>query len=111
MSAVIDDVDMIRVLNDKFRSTFIGGVVHLDTAIVDMPWQAQETICDIVRTYSLFDDREHREGEFGFDGERYSFIILYHRRGMSDEIPDPSNPRTTLRVLHIRKHDPSEDYT
>jgi len=96
----------IRLLNDKFRKTFVGGIVQLSPTIDLLSWQEQEYICDLVQTYCLFDeveDPDHKEGSFVHNNCTYTFAITYHDRYMSGDIPDPENPRTTLRVLTIHQ--------
>lgn len=97
---------IIRKLNDKFRQTFIGGIVSLTPALDRLPWSKQKEIFDLVQSYCLFDDDNDPHGEHDcgcvtYDGEKYVFKIDYYDKHMRGGSPDATNPRVTTRVMTI----------
>lgn len=96
----------IQRLNDKFRRTFIGGIVSVTPAVDALHPSKQEDIFDLVQMYCLFDENndphgEHDYGSFTYEGIRYAFKIDYYDKHMRGHSPDPASPRHTTRVMTI----------
>jgi len=95
--------DSIRVLNDNFRSTYVGGQVVMTAGVNELPLDTKARVLLAVQSFSNFtkDNDPHREHDFGsleIQGETYFFKMdLY-------EEPDVKNPNgdpVVTRVLTI----------
>lgn len=102
--------DRIRVLNDNFRSTFVGGRLLLTTTVADLTIEVKARLLLTVQSYNTFsaDNDPHREHDFGaveIDGENYFWKIDYYDLTESFGSEDPSDPEQTSRVLTIMRAD------
>lgn len=98
--------DRIRVLNDNFRTTFIGGRLLTTAGVADLPVDAKARLFLAVQSFSDFnaDNDPHREHDFGeieLEGERYFFKLDYYDLDCRFGSEDPSDPKRTTRVLTI----------
>lgn len=96
----------IRLLNDQFRHTFVGGRIIATQGIVEQFHKDVQTVLELVRNYAEFgeDNDPHGEHDFGaFDymGHKIFWKIDYYDRRMEMGSPDPADPRQTTRVLTI----------
>ena len=106
MTQTIVKTDRIRLLNDNFRSTFIGGQVVMTAGVNDLPLDAKAKVLLMVRAFSEFgeDDDPHGEHDFGsfeVGGEKFFWKIDYYDRECWYGSEDPSDPAKTTRVLTI----------
>ncbi len=102
--------DAIRVLNDNFRATFIGGRVLMTAGVDALPIDTKARVLLAVQSFSNFtnDNDPHREHDFGsfeIEGETYFFKIDYYALEMDGGSEDPADPEKTTRVLTIMRAD------
>ena len=98
------------VLNDNFRSTFIGGQVVMTAGVNALPLDTKARVLLAVQSFSNFttDNDPHREHDFGsfeIEGETYFFKIDYYALDMDGGSEDPADPEKTTRVLTIMRAD------
>jgi hypothetical protein len=102
--------DRIRVLNDNFRSTFVGGRVMITAGVSALPADTQARLLVAVQSFSNFtnDNDPHHEHDFGvieLEGERYYFKLDYYDLQCRFGSEDPSDPAQTTRVLTVMRAD------
>jgi hypothetical protein len=100
------DRDKIRVLNDNFRTTFIGGQLYLTIGVAELPIDVKAQALLLVKTFKDFtgDNDPHREHDFGsFEvaAEKFFWKIDYYDLDRRYGSEDPSDPEKTTRVLTI----------
>jgi uncharacterized protein DUF3768 len=105
-----DNADRIRVLNDNFRSTFVGGRLFMTIGVDALPVDTKARVLLAVQSFSNFteDNDPHREHDFGsleIEGETYFFKIDYFALDMIGGSEDPADPEKTTRVLTIMRAD------
>ena len=96
----------IRVLNDNFRSTFLGGRVVMTAGVNELALDIKAKALLIVRAFSEFGEDndphgEHDFGSFEVAGEKFFWKIDYYDRDCRFGSEDPSDPDKTTRVLTI----------
>jgi hypothetical protein len=102
--------DRIRVLNDNFRSTFVGGRVLTSAGVAELPIATKARLFLAVQSFSNFtkDNDPHGEHDFGaieLEGERYFFKLDYYDVDMHYGSESPADPNVTTRVLTIMRAD------
>ena len=105
-----DAAARVRVLNDNFRSTFVGGRVLMTASVNQLPIDTQARIILAVQRFADFstDNDPHREHDFGsfeIEGEKYFWKIDYYALDMNGGSADPADPAKTTRVLTIMRAD------
>ena len=98
--------DGIRVLNDNFRTTFLGGRVVLTSGVSELPIDTKAKLLLMVKTFDAFTNnndpyREHDFGHVELDGETFYWKIDYYDPDCRYGSEDPSDPEKTTRVLTI----------
>jgi hypothetical protein len=98
--------DAIRVLNDNFRSTFIGGQMFMTAGMSELPLDVKANVFLKVKSFSAFDKDndphgEHDFGSFEVAGETFFWKIDYYDCDCRGGSEDPANPDITTRVLTI----------
>ena len=107
----IDNVRRIRLLNDNFRSTFVGGQVVMTAGVNALPIDTKARVLLAVQSFSNFtkDNDPHGEHDFGsieIEGETYFFKVDYYALDMTVRLRKPSGSRAvTTRVLTIMRAD------
>ena len=106
----IDNVRRIRLLNDNFRSTFVGGQVVMTAGVDALPIDTKARVLLAVQSFSNFtkDNDPHREHDFGnlkVEGESYFFKVDYYALDMEAGAEEPADPNVTTRVLTIMRAD------
>jgi hypothetical protein len=96
----------IRVLNDNFRSTFIGGQVVMTVGVSELPLDVKANVLLMVKSFSAFnkDNDPHGEHDFGsfeFAGEKFFWKIDYYDQDCCHGSEDPGDPDKTTRVLTV----------
>lgn len=96
----------IRVLNDNFRSTFIGGQVVLTAGVSQLPLDVKAKAILMVKTFKDFTNdndpyREHDFGSFEIIDQTFFWKIDYYDPKCESGSEDPSDPTKTTRVLTI----------
>jgi Protein of unknown function (DUF3768) len=109
-TAAPSKTDRIRVLNDNFRSTFVGGRVLVTAGVRSLPLDANARVLLAVQSFSNFskDNDPHREHDFGnfeIEGETYFWKIDYYDPEVRFGSEDPADPEKTTRVLTIMRAD------
>jgi len=94
------------VLNDNFRSTFIGGQVVLSAGVADLPLGVRAQVVLKVQNYADFTPDndpygEHDFGSFEVAGETFFWKIDYYDLRCEFGSEDPADPEKTTRVLTI----------
>jgi len=102
--------DRIRVLNDNFRSTFVGGRLQTTAGVAALPIDTKARLLLAVQSFSNFtkDNDPHGEHDFGaieLEGETYFWKIDYYDLDCRYGSEDPSDPEQTTRVLTIMRPD------
>jgi hypothetical protein len=102
--------DRIRVLNDNFRSTFIGGRVVITRGVDELPLDIKARVLLAVQTFDKFDGdndphHEHDFGIFQIEGTTYYFKLDYYSLDMQGGSEDPADPEMTARVMTIMRSD------
>jgi hypothetical protein len=102
--------DRIRLLNDNFRSTFMGGQVVMTAGVAALLLDVQAHVLIQVQRFADFnaDNDPHGEHDFGrfeVDGETYFFKVEYYSPDMQGGSEDPADPQKTTRVLTIMRAD------
>src|SRR4029077_2821194 len=100
----------IRVLNDNFRTTFIGGQVVMTSGVAALPIDVKARVLLATQSFKDFDEgndpyREHDFASFEVDGENYFFKVDYYAPDMQHGSEDPGDPEKTTRVLTIMRAD------
>jgi hypothetical protein len=108
--AAIKKSDRIRVLNDNFRSTFVGGQMFMTAGVNALQIDTKASVLLAVQSFSNFttDNDPHGEHDFGnfeIQGETYFFKIDYYALDMDGGSEDPADPEKTTRVLTIMRAD------
>ncbi len=106
----IDNVSRIRLLNDNFRSTFVGGRVVMTAGVDALPSDTKACVLLAVRSFSNFtkDNDPHHEHDFGsieLEGETYFWKIDYYDPDIRFGSESPEDPTVTTRVLTIMRAD------
>jgi len=96
----------IRVLNDNFRSTFIGGQVVMSAGVADLPMGTRAQVVLKVQSFADFNADndpygEHDFGSFEVAGESFFWKIDYYDSRCEFGSEDPADPEKTTRVLTI----------
>ncbi len=102
----VSECRKIRVLNDNFRSTFIGGRVVLTSGVSELPIDVKARALLMVQAFKDFtaDNDPHGKHDFGsFEvaGERFFWKIDCYDLDSQYGSEDPSDPEKTARVLTI----------
>lgn len=103
------NADRIRVLNDNFRTTFVGGRINMTIGVSELPLDSKARLILAVQRFDQFDKdndphREHDFGEIEIDGENYFWKIDYYAPDLRMGAEHPEEPETT-RVLTIMRAD------
>lgn len=106
MTQMTVSADRIRVLNDNFRSTFIGGQVVMTAGVSELPLDVRAQVLLAVKAFSAFGKDndpygEHDFGSFEVAGEKFFWKIDYYDAQCRYGSEDPSDPDITTRVLTI----------
>ena len=106
MTQVAPSAERIRVLNDNFRSTFVGGQVLVTAGVSELPMDVKANALLMVKSFNEFtrDNDPYGEHDFGFfeiAGDTFYWKIDYYDADCQHGSEDPSDPQKTTRVLTI----------
>lgn len=106
MTEVATKTRNIRVLNDNFRATFLGGRVMLTQGVNELPLDVKAQALLTVQSFEDFtgDNDPHGEHDFGsfeIAGETFFWKIDYYDLECQFGAEDPSDPEKTTRILTI----------
>jgi hypothetical protein len=109
-SATPRKADRIRLLNDNFRTTFVGGQVVMTQGVAELPIVEKARVLLTVQGFAAFDAEndphgEHDFGSFELAGETYFFKVDYYSPDLNGGSEDPADPEQTTRVLTIMRAD------
>lgn len=98
--------DRVRELNDKFRSTFVGGVVTLTQGMEEQCRELKAEVLRRIREFKHFNEDndphgEHDFGSFNIGGSRFFWKIDYYDRDLLNGSEDPADTSKTTRVLTV----------
>jgi Protein of unknown function (DUF3768) len=98
--------DRIRMLNDTFRRSFMGGTVVVTAGFESVSADRRHTILARIRAFDQFneDNDPHGEHDFGLieDGDvRCFWKIDYYDTDTELMSPDPADSTVTTRVLTV----------
>jgi len=96
----------IRLLNDNFRSTFIGGRVVMSAGVAELPLGTKAQVLLRVQKFSTFNVKndphgEHNFGSFSLAGQKFFWKIDYYDLQCEFGSEDPADAAKTTRVLTI----------
>jgi hypothetical protein len=96
----------VRVLNDNFRVTFLGGKVMLTQGVNELPLDVKANVLLMVQRFDRFtkDNDPYGEHDFGcfeFAGDTFYWKIDYYDSTCQSGSEDPGDPEKTTRVLTI----------
>jgi hypothetical protein len=97
---------IIRALNDDFRSSMFGGRVVETMGVYSLPHEVRQNALQRVRTFSNFEDdndphQEHDAGFFELEDHRFMWKIDYYDEVCEYGSEDPTDPSKTTRVLTV----------
>jgi hypothetical protein len=103
------DGHTIRVLNDNFRSTFVGGQVLVTIGVNALPLDIKARLILAVQSFSNFTQDndpygQHDFGDIELEGEQYFWKIDYYAPEMRSGAENAALPETA-RVLTIMRAD------
>ena len=112
MSSVADrsQAQRIRLLNDNFRTTFMGGRIVTTAGVAELPLDVKAHVLLQVQRFADFnaDNDPHGEHDFGsfeIGGVTFFFKIDYYSPDLDGGSEDPAVPDKTTRVLTIMRAD------
>jgi hypothetical protein len=96
----------IKELNDRFRSTFVGGVVTLTHGMNALCREVRAEVLRRVRAFDHFNQdndphQEHDYGSFVIAGQRFFFKIDYYDHELQNGSENPADTSETTRVLTV----------
>ena len=100
--------EIIRKLNDAFRTSMSGGKVVMTSGVAALGDQQVTRLYRLVRSFDQFDDcndphGEHDFGAFDDDGQKFFWKIDYYDAELKFGSEDPADPKHTTRVLTLMK--------
>lgn len=106
MTNVAGRAERIRVLNDNFRTTLIGGQVLISAGVSELPMDIKAEALLAVRSFTDFTGGndpygEHDFGSFEVAGDTFYWKIDYYDLDCQFGSEDPTDPEKTTRVLTI----------
>ena len=109
-TVALKPADRIRILNDNFRTMFIGGQIVMTQGVAELPLDLKARIILVVQSFGNFDAEndphgEHDFGSFELAGETYFFKVDYYSPDLTSGSEDPADPEKTTRVLTIMRGD------
>jgi hypothetical protein len=105
-----DPIPLVRALNDRFRATFVGGLVVVPEGVKALGDDAKRRLLAKVRSFDAFspDNDPYGEHDFGavdVDGAWFFFKIDYYDPLLEGHSTDKADPFVTTRVLTIMRAD------
>jgi hypothetical protein len=109
-TATLKKAKSIRLLNDNFRTTFVGGKVVMTPGVAELPVDEKARVLLTVQGFTDFEAEndphgEHDFGSFELAGETYFFKVDYYSPALKGGSEDPADPEQTTRVLTIMRAD------
>ena len=103
---MLNNTDKIKLLNNNFRRSFIGGKVLTTIGIRSKPVEDVSRILAKVRSFNKFNKAnnvygENDYGSFAFKGDVIIWKIDYYDKNYEFLSDNPADPTITNRVLTI----------
>lgn len=107
-----DKLARIRELNDKLRTTGIGGKIMMTRSVANLPEFIRHRALKLMREFDDFNlnnDPHHEHDCFSFKESGYTFMVKidYYDKSLEFGSEDPANPDVTTRVCNLML---AEDY-
>jgi Protein of unknown function (DUF3768) len=101
-------VDKIRELNDRLRTTFMGGSLILTAGVQALDLPTRKRLLQAIRDFDDFseDNNPHAERDFvsvEVSNVKYFAKIDYYAPDMEHGSEDPADPNKTRRVMTIMR--------
>ena len=98
--------EAVRVLNDNFRTTFIGGQVLMTSGVNELPVDVKAQALLMVKDFKEFTTNNDPYGEHDFGvieigDQTVYWKIDYYDQNCQFGSEDPADPEKTTRVLTI----------
>ena len=92
----MSDTEKIRLLNDAFRRTLVGGRVMMTAGVDALPVTTKGEILREVRTFDKFDEgndphHEHDFGKIEVAGNEIFWKIDYYDKTLDNGSEDPAH--------------------
>jgi hypothetical protein len=105
-----DPIPIVRALNDRFRATFVGGLVVVTEGVKALDENAKRRLLAKVRSFDAFSPEDDPYGEHDFgavevDGEWFFFKIDYFDPLLEGHSANAADPSVTTRVLTVMRGD------
>ena len=103
-------INPVAILNDRLRTTFLGGQVLLTEGIQALSEIDKRAVLQAVQAYNDFSEESDPYGEHDFgllivNNQRYMFKVDYYDLALEYRSEDPADPAKTKRVLTILRAD------
>jgi hypothetical protein len=107
---VTDATNIVKDLNDRFRATFVGGLVVVTPGVAALDADVKRRLLAKVRTFDAFSPENDPYGEHDFGAvevgdKRFFFKIDYFDPLLRGHSPNKADPLVTARVLTIMRAD------
>ena len=104
------DAVSLAKLNDRFRQSFIGGLIVTTPGVRDLSHSTRASVLAAVRGFDDFSKdndpySEHDFGAFEVDGDKYFWKIDYYDSTYERSSPDPLDLSVTRRVMTVMRAD------
>lgn len=104
------NMNPIAILNDAFRTTFIGGIVVLTAGVQTLDEAEQRAVLQAVQSFTDFTEdndpyQEHDCAVFVVNNKRYLFKIDYYDLNLEYGSENPEDPSLTKRVMTVMSAD------
>jgi hypothetical protein len=105
-SSINTQPERIRALNDKLRTSGIGGDIIITRGVHALPPDTVLAVIAAVQSFNAFTAANDPYGEHDFallevGDQRVMFKIDYYNLALSGHSPDAADPAVTRRVLTI----------
>ena len=105
-AAIGKRIAKIRELNDRLRTTGVGGMIVVTDGIASLRPEIGHAVHSAVASFCAFEDgndpyREHDFGAVEVGSNTIFWKIDYYDRAMRAGSPDPADPKVTCRVMTV----------
>ena len=103
MISKLKECDKVRLLNDNFRTTFIGGQVLLSYGVSELPIDIKARALLTVKTFKDFTSGNDPYGEHDFGSFELADDTFYWKIDLYEEpdVKSANGERVVTRVLTI----------
>lgn len=106
LSQTLSDARKVAVLNDAFRTTFLGGTICVTAGIHLLGDEFVKVALLAAREFAAFTQEDDPRGEHDFgaleiEGRRIFWMIEYYDPSMTTGSENPADVELTRRVLTV----------